>query len=260
MPPPTPRPRTPFPPSRTQRSFYFQAASGTKGGSSGSPVIDCHGRAIALNAGGRTKAASAYYLPLERVVRALGIVRDHWPDGGALSGEWSARRIPRGDLQVGGVALQWGGDCRGRSRSGSGAAAALAAALPAEPVEPGHPPNPTPPPCPTSCPLPQTTFLFKGFDEVRRLGLRPETEAAVRAAPAVSHGAPTPARATPPPGKGGSDAGVGAAAAAAAAREQQQHNVGMLVVESVVPGSPADGVLEPGDVLVRVGGQVGGRR
>ena len=31
---------------------------------------------------------------------------------------------------------------------------------------------------------------------------------------------------------------------------------GMFVVESVVPGSPADGVLEPGDVLVRVGGAV----
>lgn len=29
----------------------------------------------------------------------------------------------------------------------------------------------------------------------------------------------------------------------------------MLVVESVVPGGPADGVLEPGDVLVRL--QVG---
>ncbi len=30
----------------------------------------------------------------------------------------------------------------------------------------------------------------------------------------------------------------------------------MLVVESVVPGGPADGVLEPGDVLVRLQGQV----
>jgi PDZ domain len=32
-------------------------------------------------------------------------------------------------------------------------------------------------------------------------------------------------------------------------------NVGMLVVESVVPGSMSDGVLEPGDVLVRVNGE-----
>lgn len=36
----------------------------------------------------------------------------------------------------------------------------------------------------------QTTFLFKGFDEVRRLGLLPQTEEEVRSAPHVSHGVP----------------------------------------------------------------------
>jgi hypothetical protein len=36
----------------------------------------------------------------------------------------------------------------------------------------------------------QSTFVFKGFDEVRRLGLRQETEAVVRLAKARSHGAP----------------------------------------------------------------------
>jgi S1-C subfamily serine protease len=43
---------------------------------------------------------------------------------------------------------------------------------------------------------------------------------------------------------------------AADAGGAQLHTVGLLVVEATVPGSPADGVLEPGDVLVRVQGQV----
>ncbi|XP_010274652.1 PREDICTED: protease Do-like 7 isoform X2 [Nelumbo nucifera] len=141
-------------------TFYMQAASGTKGGSSGSPVIDWQGRAVALNAGSKSSSASAFFLPLERVVRALKFLQDGWDSFG---NKWLAVTIPRGTLQV--------------------------------------------------------TFLHKGFDETRRLGLQSETEQMVR------HASPA-------------------------------GETGMLVVDSVVPGGPAHKHLEPGDVLVRLNGEV----
>ncbi|GAQ82286.1 hypothetical protein KFL_001060190 [Klebsormidium nitens] len=79
-------------------TFYIQAASGTKGGSSGSPVIDCHGQAVALNAGSKSTSASAFFLPLGRVVRALRFLQTSRPDT-ALPG-WPAPQIPRGTLQT----------------------------------------------------------------------------------------------------------------------------------------------------------------
>lgn len=66
---------------------YYQASAAASGGSSGSPVVNIDGYAVALQAGGRADGASTdYFLPLDRPLRALKCLQEGNP-------------ITRGDIQ-----------------------------------------------------------------------------------------------------------------------------------------------------------------
>lgn len=66
---------------------YIQAAASAAGGSSGSPVVNEDGKCVALQAGGSTEAATDFFLPVYRPLRALQCIQQEKP-------------ITRGDIQV----------------------------------------------------------------------------------------------------------------------------------------------------------------
>ncbi|OQE18348.1 hypothetical protein PENSTE_c018G02255 [Penicillium steckii] len=69
---------------------YIQAAAAASGGSSGSPVVNIDGHAIALQAGGRADgAATDYFLPLDRPLHALECIRQNKPvTRGTIQTQW----------------------------------------------------------------------------------------------------------------------------------------------------------------------------
>jgi hypothetical protein len=72
---------------RDFNTCYYQANAAATGGSSGSPIVNSKGQAIAIQAGGRTDDPSTnFFLPLDEPLRALGLLQKGEP-------------VSRGDIQ-----------------------------------------------------------------------------------------------------------------------------------------------------------------
>lgn len=68
-------------------TYYYQAALGSSGGSSGSPILNERNQAIAINAGGRRDTAASFFLPMKMILPTIDKVMKGLP-------------VERGTLQV----------------------------------------------------------------------------------------------------------------------------------------------------------------
>lgn len=86
---------------------YIQAAAAATGGSSGSPVVNLNGDAVALQAGGRVDgAATDYFLPLDRPLRALQCLQLNNPiSRGTIQTQWILK--PFDDCRRLGLTPNW---------------------------------------------------------------------------------------------------------------------------------------------------------
>ncbi|RMZ82621.1 hypothetical protein DV738_g1699, partial [Chaetothyriales sp. CBS 135597] len=86
---------------------YIQAAAAATGGSSGSPVVNLSGAAVALQAGGRVDgAATDYFLPLDRPLRALQCLQTGAPiTRGTIQTQWMLK--PFDDCRRLGLTANW---------------------------------------------------------------------------------------------------------------------------------------------------------
>ena len=86
---------------------YIQASAAASGGSSGSPVVDIDGYAVALQAGGRADgAATDYFLPLDRPLRALKCIQEGKPVArGTIQTQWLIK--PFDECRRLGLSTEW---------------------------------------------------------------------------------------------------------------------------------------------------------
>jgi S1-C subfamily serine protease len=91
---------------------YIQAAAAASGGSSGSPVVNIDGYAVALQAGGRSDgAATDYFLPLNRPLRCLELIQAGKPvTRGTIQCQWMIK--PFDECKRLGLTPEWEGEVR----------------------------------------------------------------------------------------------------------------------------------------------------